>query len=100
MAIELTERITLVLSLIGTAFNFLTFLTSKAHRRPVNRPTIYASLWNTAMSIATLISLAGIRADKDSALCQFQGFLIQMSAASARNFASRNCNNHGQVFAL
>ena len=33
---------------------------------------------NTLCNVATLISQSGVRAGKDSHLCQFQGFLIQM----------------------
>lgn len=33
---------------------------------------------NTLCNIATLMSQSGIRAGKNSHLCQFQGFLIQM----------------------
>lgn len=33
---------------------------------------------NTLCNIATLMTQSGIRAGKNSHLCQFQGFLIQM----------------------
>lgn len=76
--LETTERIASCFSLIGTSFILFTFLYSPAFRKPVNRLIFYASWGNTLCNVATLISQKGIRAGRDSHLCQFQGFLIQM----------------------
>ena len=77
-ALEVTERVSSVLSLFGSCFVFATFLSSKTFRKPFNRLIVYASMGNTAMNIATLTSLSGVRAGQGSSLCQFQGFLVQM----------------------
>ena len=77
-ALETTERVASCLSLVGTTFVMITFVTSPPFRKPINRLIFYATLGNTALNVATLISRAGIRAGVASHLCQFQGFLIQM----------------------
>ncbi|KAL6715886.1 hypothetical protein ACLMJK_006847 [Lecanora helva] len=76
--LEIIERIFSCLSLLGTSFIFFTFLYSPHFRRPVNRLIFYASWGNTLCNVATLLSQSGVRAGRDSHLCQFQGFLIQM----------------------
>lgn len=80
MSLETTERTASCFSLIGTTFIFVTFIYSPAFRRPINRLVFYASWGNTLCNIATLMSQSGIRAGKDSHLCQLQGFLIQLYA--------------------
>jgi hypothetical protein len=77
-ALEVTERVASALSIIGCVFIVATFLSSKTFRKPANRLIFYASLGNLAMNVGTALSLDGIRAGRNSALCQFQGFLIQM----------------------
>jgi len=77
-ALETTERVASCLSLIGTVFIFVTFVSSPNFRRPINRLVFYASWGNTLCNIGTLISQSGIQAGKASHLCQFQAFLIQM----------------------
>lgn len=79
-----TERVSSAFSLIGSCFIFTTFLTSKAFRKPINRIIVYASMGNTLMNIATLISVNGVLAGKGSSLCQFQAFLVQMSVSLLR----------------
>ncbi|CAF9909200.1 MAG: hypothetical protein ALECFALPRED_005408 [Alectoria fallacina] len=76
--LETTERVASCFSLIGTSFILFTFLYSPAFRTPVNRLIFYASWGNTLCNVGTLMSQSGIRAGRDSHLCQFQGFLIQM----------------------
>lgn len=76
--LETTERIASCFSLLGASFIFFTFTYSSAFRRPVNRLIFYASWGNTLCNIATLMAQAGVRAGRDSHLCQFQSFLIQM----------------------
>ena len=76
--LETVERTFSCLSLAGTSFILFTFLYSPVFRRPVNRLIFYASWGNTLCNVATLMSQSGVRAGRDSHLCQFQGFLIQM----------------------
>ena len=76
-ALLLTERVASAFSLLGCAFVLVTFLGSPRFRKPVNRLIFYAVWGNILFNIATLISLAGPAAGVDSALCQFQSFLIQ-----------------------
>lgn len=76
--LETTERVASCFSLIGTSVILFTFIYSPAFRKPVNRLIFYASWGNTLCNVATLVSQSGIRAGRDSHLCQFQGFLIQM----------------------
>ena len=77
-AIEVTERVCSVASLLGTTFIIATFLTDKNFYRPINRLVFYASWGNIMANVATLISRSGIFSGVDGALCQFQAFLIQM----------------------
>lgn len=81
-AILLTERIASVFSLVGCAIIMGTFIGSHRFRKPVNRLIFYASWGNMLANIATLMSTAGIVAGSSSALCQFQGFMIQMYVLS------------------
>ena len=77
-ALEITERVCSVFSLVGCSFICLTFVASHEFRKPINRLAFYASWGNILCNVGTLISLAGIRAGQSSALCQVQGFLIQL----------------------
>lgn len=77
-AIEVTERLGSVLSLIGTAFIIGTFLYDNAFHKPINRLVFYASWGNIMANVGTLISTSGIDLGLDRPLCQFQAFLIQM----------------------
>lgn len=77
-AIEITERLTSTLSLVGTSYIIVTFLTSHAFRKPINRLVFYAAWGNIVCNVGTLMSRSGIHAGEGSALCQLQGFLIQV----------------------
>ena len=77
-ALEVTERVASVLSLLAAVCIILTFVLSSKFRKPVNRLIFYASWGNLFANAATLISRSGVRAGPKSALCQFQAFLIQM----------------------
>ena len=81
-AIEITERLGSVLSLVGTAFIIGTFLYDKSFHRPINRLVFYASWGNIMANVGTLISRSGIDLGLSKPLCQFQAFLIQMYASS------------------
>ena len=73
------ERVGSFLSLMGTAFIALTFLSSKAFHKPINRLVFYASMGNIFTNVATIISRAAIETGHfNGAFCQLQGFLIQM----------------------
>lgn len=79
-AVEVTERVCSVFSLLGTAFIITTFLSDKAFHKPINRLVFFAAWGNIMSNIATLISTSGIRLGVDGRLCQFQAFLIQWYA--------------------
>ncbi|KAJ5831855.1 hypothetical protein N7474_000166 [Penicillium riverlandense] len=78
-AIEITERVTSSFSVIGALFVIGTYTASSSFHKPINRMVFYASWGNIIANISTLISLSGIQAGRNTALCQTQGFLIQMS---------------------
>ena len=77
-AIQATERISSVLSLLGAAFVILTFTFNKNFHKPINRLVFYACFGNVMANIGTIISTSGEILGSDSKLCQFQGFLLQM----------------------
>jgi hypothetical protein len=83
-AITTTERAVSVLSMVGSFFIMGTFLRWHYFRKPINRLVFYASFGNVMANIATLISTSALPvANEDpSALCQFQGVLIQWYACS------------------
>lgn len=75
--ITLIERLCSALSLLGCAFIGITFLSSTAFRKPINRLVFYACIGNVFTNVGTLIARSAIPST-NSFLCQFQGFLIQM----------------------
>lgn len=77
-AVEVVERLTSVLSLLGELFIISTFLASKDFHKPINRLVFYACWGNLMSNIGTIIATSGIDWGAEGALCQFQGFLIQM----------------------
>jgi hypothetical protein len=81
-AIEVTERLGSVLSLLSTAFVIGTFLYNKAFHKPINRLVFYASWGNIMANVGTIISRSGIYLGLGRPLCQFQAFVIQMYATS------------------
>ncbi|KAE8144847.1 Nnf1-domain-containing protein [Aspergillus avenaceus] len=92
-AISATERVCSAISLTGTTIIVVSFLSSNAFRKPINRLVFYASWGNMMANIATVISQSGIHAGINSPLCQFQAFLIQwfMPADALWTFAMA-CN--------
>ncbi|KAI1768709.1 family A G protein-coupled receptor-like protein [Hypoxylon sp. FL1150] len=76
-AISIIERVGSVCSLLGCVFVILTFIFSKAFRKPINRLVFYASFGNMMTNVGTLMSREYV-SQLDSFACQFQGFLIQM----------------------
>lgn len=80
-AITIIERVGSVLSVIGCIFIIVTFLSSSAFRKPINRLVFYASFGNMLVNVGTLIARAFV--DKvNSPGCQFQAFLIQQYVLS------------------
>jgi hypothetical protein len=77
-SLMVTERVMASLSLMGTVFIMGMFIWSPHFRKPINRLVFYASFGNIFMSVGVLISTDGIKHGSGSAICQFQGFLIQM----------------------
>lgn len=75
--IIIIERIASVLSLLGATFVIVTFSIDEKFRKPINRLVFLATFGNILTNVATLISVAGVEAGEPSAICQFQGFLIQ-----------------------
>ncbi|KAJ3578416.1 hypothetical protein NPX13_g2149 [Xylaria arbuscula] len=75
-AITIVERIGSVFSLLGCLFIIITFSSSSAFRKPINRLVFYASFGNMAVNVGTLIARSYVD-DEESAGCQIQGFLIQ-----------------------
>lgn len=78
--LQIVERVASGFSLLGIATIITTFCLSKHYRNPIHRLILFNSFFNLFDAIATMISLSGPRAGNGSALCQFQGFLMQMYA--------------------
>ncbi|KAK4453142.1 G-protein coupled receptor [Podospora aff. communis PSN243] len=74
---SIIERACSVFSLLGCFFIIITFCSSKAFHKPINRLVFYASFGNAITNVATLMARSYI-GDTNSAGCQFQAFLIQM----------------------
>jgi hypothetical protein len=72
------ERTTACFSVAGTLLIFLTFLADKSFRTLSNTIIFYASFANVMANVACLIGYFGILEGPNSALCQFQGFLLEM----------------------
>jgi hypothetical protein len=79
-AVEVTEKVCSVFSLLGTTFIITTFLSDKSFHKPINRLVFFAAWGNIMSNVATLISTSGIRLGVNSSLCQFPAFLIQWYA--------------------
>ncbi|KAI0552542.1 G-protein coupled receptor [Xylaria curta] len=75
-AISIIERVGSIFSLIGCLFIIITFVSSSAFRKPINRLMFYASFGNMLVNVGTLIARAYV-AKQDSVGCQLQAFLIQ-----------------------
>ena len=72
------ERVCSVFSLLGCVFIIVTFSTKKYFHKPINRLVFYASFGNMMTNVATLMARSYLE-NINSAGCQFQAFLIQMS---------------------
>lgn len=76
--IQNVERAGASLSLAGVGFIFVTYGLFKRLRTVPNTFILFASIANVGASIACLIGYDGILAGDGSALCQIQGFLLEM----------------------
>ena len=77
-AMQVTERVTSALSLLGFLFILVTYLCSEDFNKPINRLIFYASWANLGTTISGLIGESGALAGQDSIMCQAQAFIIQM----------------------
>lgn len=98
--IVITERISSILSLVGTAFVIGTFLLNNKFRKPINRLVFYATFGNILTNVATLVSTDGIEAGQSSSLCQFQAFLIQWYCFSNFSLNRRTDNRIGSCLPM
>jgi hypothetical protein len=97
-AVEITERVGSVLSLVGATFIITTFLSDKSFHKPINRLVFYAAWGNIMSNVATLISTSGIRLGPNGSLCQFQAFLIQWYALSTSKTEESSVTSLLQVY--
>jgi len=83
-AVEIVERTMSSISILGSLFVLISFLTCPSlNQKSVNRLIFYASIGNMMSNVATLISVSGLKAGVTSGLCQTQGFLIQWYAEAS-----------------
>lgn len=78
-ALQAVERVGASLSLVGVCLIFFTFAAFRRLRTVPNTFILFASIANVGASTACLIGYDGLNAGYDSALCQVQGFLLEMS---------------------
>lgn len=77
-AITAAERVTSILSVVGTTIVISTFLSSPSFRKPINRVVFFASWANILTNVGTLISRTAIvQKEHGEVLCRFQAFIIQ-----------------------
>ena len=80
--LAIVERCASVLSILGIATIMGTFWFSRQFRNPIHRIVFINAFYNLFDVVATTIALSGPTAGNHSALCQFQGFLMQMYVQS------------------
>ncbi|KAL8672234.1 MAG: hypothetical protein Q9168_003306 [Polycauliona sp. 1 TL-2023] len=78
LMMALTERIISSVSILGILFILLTYMFCSGFSKPINRLVFYAAWGNLGLCIVALISMDGPDAGDNSALCQFQGFMVQL----------------------
>jgi hypothetical protein len=76
--LQTVERVGASLSLVGVCLIFVTFALFKRLRTVPNTFILFASISNVGASVACLIGFNGLNAGESSALCQVQGFLLEM----------------------
>jgi hypothetical protein len=77
--LSVASRVSSTISLLGILFTLITFTIFPQFNKPITRLVYYATWTNLVGVIAPLIGRAGIDAGDDSALCQFQGFIVNLS---------------------
>ena len=75
---SVTERVMSVFSVAGILFILITYSFCASFKKPINRLVFFASFGNLGINVAALIAENGPLAGSGSALCQAQGFLVQM----------------------
>ncbi|GKT48877.1 G-protein coupled receptor 1 [Colletotrichum spaethianum] len=75
--LSIIERTCSVFSLLGCVFIIVTFCSSRAFHKPINRLVFFASFGNMMTNVGTLMARSYI-GSPDSPGCQLQGFLVQM----------------------
>ncbi|KAK5658937.1 hypothetical protein OQA88_1754 [Cercophora sp. LCS_1] len=76
--IQHVERFGASLSLVGVFLIIIAYGVLKRLRTIPNTFIFFASIANIGASVACLIGYDGIYSGDDSALCQFQAFLLEM----------------------
>ncbi|KUL83138.1 hypothetical protein ZTR_10993 [Talaromyces verruculosus] len=76
--LTLVGRFASMLSIFGVITIIVTFVSSRHFRNPMHRLIFINAFYNLFDFIATMISTSGPDAGNSSALCQFQGFCLQM----------------------
>lgn len=76
--LEIVERSASALSILGILTIIITYFSSRYFRNPIDRLILINAFYNAFDITATMISLSGPAAGNGTALCQFQGFLMQM----------------------
>ena len=76
--ISVVGRVNSTISLLGTFFIFGTYLFIPAFKAPLNRLLFFGSGASIGFFIFAWIAQLGAEAGANSALCQFQAFLVQM----------------------
>lgn len=76
--LQTVERVGASLSLVGVCLIFVTFALFQRLRTVPNTFILFASISNVGASVACLIGFDGLNAGESSALCQVQGFLLEM----------------------
>ncbi|KAK2017863.1 G-protein coupled receptor [Colletotrichum eremochloae] len=75
--LTIIERTCSVFSLLGCVFIIITFCSSRAFHKPINRLVFFASFGNMMSNVGTLIARSYI-GSPNSPGCQLQAFLVQM----------------------
>lgn len=78
--LAIVERCASFLSLLGVVTIIVMFFYSRYFRNPTHRIIFINAFYNLFDFIATMVSVDGPIKGTHSALCQFQGFCLQMYA--------------------
>lgn len=87
--LSIIERTCSVFSLLGCVFIIVTFCSSRAFHKPINRLVFFASFGNMMTNVGTLMARSYI-GSPDSPGCQLQAFLVQMLVYRPRYWFATN----------